>query len=98
MEKKLTWIFLILMWVSLIASLIVKEFSNIGYWILFGCWAVFCIANLVYLGFWWRDIKKQEKELEQKFEEDKKRLEQLIKGYLTISLSNEIENKGGKEG
>ena len=52
MEKKLTWIFLILMWVSLIASLIVREFSNIGYWILFGFWAVFCIANLVCLVFY----------------------------------------------
>lgn len=87
MNKKLKvmWILLVLMWICNLSAVIMGIFSKTAYWVLLGCWAAFVIAIIVIDILMAIDLKKQEKELE----EDRKRLEELIKGYLVTSLKED---------
>lgn len=86
---KVMWILIILMWLCWLSAVIVNKFSNIAYWILLGCWAMFVIAiiiNIILMGI---DLKRQER----KYEISKEHLEELIKRYLILSLNNENDNQ-----
>lgn len=84
MNKKLKvmWILLVLMWICNLSAVIVGIFSKTAYWVLLGCWAAFVIAIIVIDILIAIDFKKQEKA-------DSKRLEELLKGYLTVSLKED---------
>lgn len=99
MDKKMRtmWILIILMWICYLSAVIVNIFSDIAYWILLGVWAVIVIAIIVVNILIAIDFKKQERELNRTLEEDRKHLEELIKGYLAVSLKTEEENKSDQE-
>lgn len=95
MDKKIKvmWILIILMWLCWLSSIIVNIFSNIAYWILLGCWAMVVIAIIINNILIAIDFKKQEREYNLIADDSAKHLEELIKGYLAVSLDNEKENK-----
>lgn len=47
MNNKILYTLLILMWVSLIASIIVQYFSMVAYWVLLGVWDILCVSILI---------------------------------------------------
>ena len=100
MKKKniLMWIFCLLSWICCIVGLIVRPYSVIAFWIIFSVQVVFVLGDIILGILGLIELKREEREFEQKLDKDRKHLEELIKGYLTISLTNEKNNQEEKEG
>lgn len=95
-KNKIMWILCALNWVFCFIAIAVSPYSSIAWWIMFSLQIV-CLVGIIVLGVWSLiDLKREWKELDRKLEEDRKRLEELIKGYLVASLKE--ENQEDKEG
>lgn len=77
-------------WAFGILSILIKTYSIIGYWVLFG-FQMACLAGLLITFIWnIRSLRKQEKELEIKIQQNKKEIDEMFVRILSTTYPENL--------